>query len=60
MGLHYNDNNRPCQYFDGQTLEYYIKTNRDNLKLAAETEWKLRWSTYYPQKGADDEVSYIL
>ena len=54
------DKERPCQFFDGPTLKYYITTNRDGLKLAAETEWKRRWGTYYPQKGKDDEVSYIL
>jgi len=60
MGLHYNDPERPCQFFDGPTLEYYITTNRDGLKLAAEDEWKFRWGTHYPQKGKDDETAYIL
>jgi len=42
---------RPCQYFDGPTLGYYITTNRDGLGKAAWEEWKRRWGTEYPQKN---------
>lgn len=55
MGLHKVDSARPCQFFDGITLEYYIKTNRDKFAFAAGKEWHHRWGTEYPQKGGKDE-----
>jgi len=42
---------RPCQYFDGPTLGYYITTNRDGLGQDAWEEWKRRWGTEYPKKN---------
>jgi len=41
------EKNRPCQFFDKQLLEYYIRTNRDGLQKAAEKEWKFRWGVEY-------------
>lgn len=55
MGLHKIDPKRPCQFFDMTTLEYYIKTNRDDLAIIALNEWRYRWGTEYPQKGDQNE-----
>lgn len=48
MGLHKKDKNRPCQFFDMQTLKYYIETNRDSLAKSAMVEWRYRFAIDYP------------
>lgn len=48
---------RPCQFFDEQTLKYYIKTDRDRLAIAAKNEWFYRWGVEYPYvKGTKGEI----
>lgn len=45
--------NRPCEFFDTHTLEYYITTNRDGLAEAARAEWRKRWRMEYPHKEGE-------
>jgi len=45
---------RPCEFYDKETLIYFIKSDRDGLSSAAKREWMIRFKTAYPKEGQNE------